>query len=86
MLKSVWFFQDTSTIHPIVIIPETTISNLKQLLKFMYTGEVYIEEKNLVEFLHLAEDLQVRGLYGKKFESNDKVQVSFLLTPPHFDT
>uniref|UniRef100_A0A1B6J2R1 BTB domain-containing protein n=1 Tax=Homalodisca liturata TaxID=320908 RepID=A0A1B6J2R1_9HEMI len=68
-------FKDTSTTHPTVIIPETQISNLKQLLKFMYTGEIYIEERNLVDFLNLAEDLQVRGLYGRKFESDEKVQV-----------
>jgi hypothetical protein len=43
-------------------------TDLSSLLKFMYHGEVRIEEDRLKDFLKTAETLQVRGLLGDEGE------------------
>lgn len=48
--------------HPIVILKDVTHQELKQLLQFMYRGEVHVRQQELSAFLHTAELLQIKGL------------------------
>ncbi|XP_063372918.1 protein bric-a-brac 2-like [Cydia amplana] len=48
--------------HPIVILKDVAHQELKQLLQFMYRGEVHVRQQELSGFLHTAELLQVKGL------------------------
>lgn len=50
--------------HPIVILKDVTHGNLKDILQFMYLGEVNVLRENLSSFLRTAELLQVKGLTG----------------------
>lgn len=57
--------------HPLIYIAGIKLSDLRSLLRFMYTGEVSIEEKDLQSFLHASETLKIEGLssYNKVFQS-----------------
>lgn len=50
--------------HPIVIIKDVGHGNMKDILEFMYLGEVNVLRENLTSFLRTAELLQVKGLTG----------------------
>ncbi|XP_018331108.1 modifier of mdg4-like isoform X2 [Agrilus planipennis] len=55
--------------HPIVILNDISLENLKDILEFMYLGEVNVLKDNLASFLRTAQLLQVKGLTGD--ETND---------------
>jgi len=48
--------------HPVVILRGYTSQYLKQLIDFMYFGEVDVAQTDFDEFLKGAKDLQVKGL------------------------
>ncbi|XP_063910835.1 protein tramtrack, beta isoform-like isoform X3 [Zophobas morio] len=50
--------------HPIVILKDVAHGNMKDILEFMYMGEVNVLRENLATFLRTAELLQVKGLTG----------------------
>ncbi|XP_074038279.1 uncharacterized protein isoform X2 [Leptinotarsa decemlineata] len=50
--------------HPIVILKDVGHENMKDILEFMYRGEVSVLRENLTQFLRTAELLQVKGLTG----------------------
>lgn len=50
--------------HPIVIIKDVAHRNMRDILEFMYLGEVNVLRENLPSFLRTAELLQVKGLTG----------------------
>lgn len=57
--------------HPIVILSkEVALENVKDILEFMYLGEVNVLRDNLTSFLRTAELLQVKGLTGDDTVSN----------------
>ncbi|CAH0703103.1 unnamed protein product [Spodoptera exigua] len=55
--------------HPIVILKDVAHQELRQLLQFMYRGEVHVRRQELSGFLHTAELLQVKGLTGGRERS-----------------
>ncbi|KAG6446957.1 zinc finger and BTB domain-containing protein 14 [Manduca sexta] len=55
--------------HPIVILKDVAHQELRQLLQFMYRGEVHVRQQELSGFLHTAELLQVKGLTGGREKS-----------------
>lgn len=50
--------------HPIVILKDVGHGDLRDILEFMYLGEVNVLRENLPTFLKTAELLQVKGLTG----------------------
>lgn len=60
--------------HPIVILKDVGHSDLKDILEFMYLGEVNVLRENLTTFLKTAELLQVKGLTG-----DDSVSILLLI-------
>lgn len=58
--------------HPIVILKDVGHGDLKDILEFMYLGEVNVLRENLPTFLKTAELLQVKGLTG-----DDSVRILF---------
>merc|ERR1712223_1467225 len=56
------FSNHPSTTDPMVYLKGVIFDDLKNLLDFMYNGEVSVPQSNLASFLAAAEDLQVRGL------------------------
>ena len=47
---------------PIVYLTHITSSDLKSILKFMYLGEVFLEQESLNSFMFAANKLMVQGL------------------------
>jgi len=52
--------------HPLVVMRGYTSQYLKQLIDFMYFGEVDVAQQDFDEFLRGAKDLQVKGLSEDK--------------------
>ena len=52
--------------HPLIYLKGIKFSDVEAVLKFIYQGEVNIEETNLNTFLAVAEELEVKGLVSGK--------------------
>lgn len=50
--------------HPTVILNGVALENMRDILEFMYVGEVSVLREDLTSFLRTAELLQVKGLTG----------------------
>lgn len=50
--------------HPIIYLAGMKLSHIKNILHFMYHGEVLVPTEELNSFLKVAEELQVKGLNG----------------------
>ena len=57
--------------HPLIYLASIKFSDLQSLVRFMYLGEVNIQEKDLKSFLDASETLKIEGLssYHKMFQS-----------------
>ena len=50
--------------HPTIILPQDiTAHNFKDLLQFIYKGEIQVEANSLDDFLQLSDKLKIQGLY-----------------------
>lgn len=54
--------------HAFVFLKDVSASTLKDLIQFMYCGEVSVEQGNLATFLSTAEALSLKGLAGETGE------------------
>ena len=68
--KSLFILQANPCQHPIIILPtEVRFCDLEKMLRFIYQGEVNVQQESLARFLKTAEMLKIRGLA----EDNEKV-------------
>ncbi|XP_039750439.1 protein tramtrack, beta isoform isoform X36 [Pararge aegeria] len=63
-------FKMNPTHHPIVFLKDVSHSALRDLLQFMYQGEVNVKQEELASFISTAEQLQVKGLTGNQNEES----------------
>jgi len=63
--------KNNSNEHQIIYMSGVEHKHLKNLIQYMYQGNVRIPEDDLDKFLHLAEDLQIAGLS----EENKHVEI-----------
>lgn len=69
--------------HPIVILKDVRYVDMRDLLDFMYRGEVSVDQDNLSGFLRVAESLRIKGLTEvneKKRLETSSSGASFLLS------
>ena len=52
--------------HPILYLTGVDMEDLESLMRFMYQGEVQIENEGLSKFLETANDLEVDGLFQRQ--------------------
>ena len=52
--------------HPLIFLKGIKLSDVEAVLKFVYHGEVNVEEANLTTFLAVAEEVEVKGLVQDK--------------------
>ncbi|KAL0881741.1 hypothetical protein ABMA27_001534 [Loxostege sticticalis] len=64
-------FQMNPCQHPIVVLRDVTLKAMKDLLQFMYHGEVSVKREDLTSFIGTAEVLQIKGLTNKETEKDD---------------
>lgn len=55
--------------QPLVILNGVRFDVLKQLIEFMYRGEVKVQDADVADLLQLAETLQVKGLCSVREKS-----------------
>jgi hypothetical protein len=53
---------NTQDRHPIVLMRDVRLHEMRALLDFMYKGEVSVDQENLSSLLKVAEGLQIKGL------------------------
>ncbi|XP_043244910.1 broad-complex core protein isoforms 1/2/3/4/5-like isoform X7 [Amphibalanus amphitrite] len=62
--------------HPVFFLKDTTFSDLRAVIEFVYNGEVNVTQTQLSSFLKTAEMLQVRGLTGDEDKESVPVPAS----------
>ncbi|GLG94121.1 Ring canal kelch protein, partial [Gryllus bimaculatus] len=55
-------FSEEREKHPILILKDVSFDALKNVIDFVYHGEIQIPKEDLKAFLELAESLQIKGL------------------------
>ncbi len=55
-------FKDLPEKHPVIVFKDASEDIVRDLLLFMYKGEVEVQESHLNDFLKFADTLQVKGL------------------------
>ena len=48
--------------HPIIIIKDVKYEDIRNIIRFIYTGEVSVPQHELQDFLRTAELLEIKGL------------------------
>ena len=61
--------KDTTDNKPLLQIPGVNYRFLKNLVSFMYSGNVSVAQEDLGLFLAVAKDLQIKGLSGENGKS-----------------
>ena len=65
--------KQNSNPHPVIYLRGVKYKYLQNLINFMHQGVVNVAEKDLGDFLEVAEDLKIRGLSGESFNPNHKL-------------
>ncbi|XP_059058480.1 protein tramtrack, beta isoform-like isoform X2 [Achroia grisella] len=65
-------FQINPCQHPIVVLRDITHKAMRDLLQFMYHGEVSVKREDLTSFISTAEVLQIKGLTNKETEEDSE--------------
>ncbi|XP_045595193.1 protein tramtrack, alpha isoform isoform X2 [Procambarus clarkii] len=69
--------------HPIVILKDVRYTDMRDLLDFMYRGEVSVDQDNLSGFLRVAESLRIKGLTEvnekKRLENSTSASSAYLV-------
>lgn len=73
-------FQMNPCQHPIVVLRDVTHKAMRDLLQFMYHGEVSVKREDLTSFIGTAEVLQIKGLTNKETEDDDGSEKEHNLT------
>ncbi|XP_041968206.1 transcription regulator protein BACH1-like isoform X1 [Aricia agestis] len=64
-------FQLNPCQHPIVVLRDVTHKAMRDLLQFMYHGEVSVKREDLTSFISTAEVLQIKGLTNKETDEEN---------------
>ena len=57
--------------HPLLYLRGTKKKDILSLLDFIYSGETQVSHEDLVDFMALANSLQVKGLVGEEMGMNE---------------
>jgi len=68
--------------HPLIYLRGIKLSDLNNIINFMYHGQVNVAKDDLSSFLALAEDLKVKGL-TQQCNNQDKTNKPSSSCPPH---
>ena len=55
--------------HPLIYMKGMKTDDLTAIVDFLYFGEANVYQENLDSFLAIAEELQIKGLAGSKYEA-----------------
>ncbi|XP_050548924.1 protein tramtrack, beta isoform-like isoform X2 [Daktulosphaira vitifoliae] len=69
--------------HPIVILKDVPLVDMRSLLDFMYRGEVSVDQDRLAAFLKVAESLRIKGLTEVNEDRGDLPSLASSLLQSH---
>ncbi|CAI6363349.1 unnamed protein product [Macrosiphum euphorbiae] len=69
--------------HPIVILKDVPLVDMRSLLDFMYRGEVSVDQDRLSAFLKVAESLRIKGLTEVNEDRGDLPSLASSLLQSH---
>lgn len=72
------FTQMPANQHAFVFLKDVSSSALKDLIQFMYCGEVNVKQEALPAFISTAEALQIKGLTESVSNQNIRMTTKFL--------
>merc|ERR1712012_810634 len=55
-------FSESGTKHPVVILPQVGLSELQDVVEYIYRGEISLNQSRLASFLSVSRSLQLNGL------------------------
>ena len=66
IFRNIFKADKTGHPHPLIFMQGVKSEDLRALIDFLYCGETKVDQENLETFLGIAEDLQLKGLMGRK--------------------
>ncbi|KAF5301445.1 hypothetical protein FQA39_LY02174 [Lamprigera yunnana] len=79
------YFQELFRIHtvdhPVIFMNGVRFTAVKQMVEFMYQGEIKVCDEDLDQLLSIAESLQIKGLCKIRREHNEEQQVATTSVP-----
>lgn len=63
-------FQENQTKHPIIILKGISLSEMHQLLEFMYKGSINVNENDLESLIQAGAYLEIKGMDVKNIPNN----------------
>lgn len=69
-------FTTTPCTHPVVIMKDVPLKDLRKILEFMYKGEINVNKQEIASLLVVAEALHVRGLAQIESQNDNEPQPS----------
>lgn len=82
-------FSDLQCGHPIIVLKDVKLSEIKAILEYMYRGEVNVAQEQLGSLLKIAEVLKVKGLVnagGSQSDDRREEAVTSMSPPPAIST
>ena len=64
-------FKNNQHSHPLLCLDGISFEDLRNIMDYMYNGEVEIYQENLDRFLNVAQRLKLEGLIGGKEEKEE---------------
>jgi len=61
-LTDFWFQSVPGEYHSVLLLPHVNANDFEHVLKFIYEGEIKINQKDLKSFLHVARILKIKGM------------------------
>merc|ERR1712126_386251 len=68
-------FKNSPNSHPIICLDGISQEDLKNIMDYIYDGEVQILQENLDRFLNVAQRLKLEGLIGGKSEPEEEMHL-----------
>lgn len=75
-------FTTTPCAHPVVIMKDVPLKDLRKILEFMYKGEINVNKQEIASLLVVAEALHVRGLAQIDSQNDNEPQPSASSSSP----
>ncbi|XP_016840247.1 broad-complex core protein isoforms 1/2/3/4/5-like isoform X3 [Nasonia vitripennis] len=68
--------------HPVILLSNVTLNEIKAILDYMYKGEVNVSQEDLAGLLKAASDLRIKGLVEDPDKHKRREEPPTRVTPP----
>ena len=71
-------FKNNQHSHPLLCLDGVSGEDLRNIMDYIYNGEVQIYQNDLDRFLAIAQRLKLQGLIGNSSEENEKIEGNYI--------